>query len=173
MRYLEVRRHTMRGLGGQELSPPGIALAQRVGAETGPFERVITSTLARAYQTAIAMGLTVDAQDERLSTLDWADTIGVAWDVPFVALAAQVKADRSMQYFAERVAAHWQSFLEDVPDNCTVLAVSHSGVIEAGAVACLPDADHRSWGGAFSYCEGVRLVLDDGHFTGAEILRVG
>lgn len=172
MRYLEIRRHTMRGLGDQELSPAGIALAQRVGAELGAFDRVITSTLARAYETARAMGYKVDAQDSKLSTLDWADAAGVTWDVPFIALAPLIQSERPMAYFAGLLADHWRSLLDDVPDGGRALAISHSGVIEAGAVACLPDADHRAWGGPFAYCEGVRLALDGERFTAAEILRV-
>jgi len=45
-------------------------------------------------------------------------------------------------------------------------------VVEIGTVACLPDADHVSWGPYIDYCEGVRLFYEDGRFVDAEILRV-
>ena len=56
MRYLEHRRHSMRVQPGQHLNQAGVALARRVGETMGPFALVVTSTLPRAYETAIAMG---------------------------------------------------------------------------------------------------------------------
>lgn len=55
-RFLEVRRHSIRSLSSQPLSPAGVDLARRVGSQRGHFERVVTSTLPRAFETAIAMG---------------------------------------------------------------------------------------------------------------------
>jgi broad specificity phosphatase PhoE len=62
MRYVELRRHTMRTRPGQHLSQAGVSLARRVGEGVGPFDRVVTSTLPRAFETAIAMGFAVDEQ---------------------------------------------------------------------------------------------------------------
>ena len=53
-----------------------------------------------------------------------------------------------------------------------MLAISHGGIVEAAAVACLPDADHAAWGDTLGYCEGVRLVFDGERFVRGEILRV-
>lgn len=60
MRVLEVRRHTMRSKPGKHLSQAGVSLARHVGETMGSFDRVVTSTLARAFETAIAMGFAVD-----------------------------------------------------------------------------------------------------------------
>ncbi len=57
-------------------------------------------------------------------------------------------------------------------DGQSALVINHGGVVELGAVACLPDADHTSWGSHFECCEGVRLFWEDGKFVTAEILRV-
>ncbi|MBZ0278386.1 MAG: hypothetical protein K8I60_19725, partial [Anaerolineae bacterium] len=70
MRYLEMRRHTIRIKPGQHLSQAGVTLARRVGETIGPFDRVITSTIPRAYETAIAMGFAVDEQLDELGTMD-------------------------------------------------------------------------------------------------------
>jgi hypothetical protein len=45
-------------------------------------------------------------------------------------------------------------------------------MMEAGTVACLPNADHAEWGDGYGYCEGVRLAFDGNDFVDAEILRV-
>ncbi len=54
----------------------------------------------------------------------------------------------------------------------SVLVVCHGGIIELGAVACLPNADHVGWGAHASYCEGVRLAFDGTTFLDVEVLRV-
>ena len=59
MKYLELRRHSKRVIPGDHLSQAGVNLARRVGEAMGPFGLVITSTLPRAFQTAIAMGFAV------------------------------------------------------------------------------------------------------------------
>jgi hypothetical protein len=50
--------------------------------------------------------------------------------------------------------------------------ISHGGIVEAGAIGCLPDAGHTAWGRALDYCEGVRLLHDGARFTGIEIVRL-
>src|SRR5258708_31481668 len=62
MRMIYHRRHTMRTKPGDHLSLSGVDLARRVGASMGPYDVVITSTVARAFETAIAMGFAVDEQ---------------------------------------------------------------------------------------------------------------
>jgi hypothetical protein len=51
-------------------------------------------------------------------------------------------------------------------------SISHGGLIEAGAVGCLPEAEHAAWGGPCGYCEGVRLFFDGEQFVRGEVLRV-
>ncbi len=53
------------------------------------------------------------------------------------------------------------------------MIISHGGIVEAAAVACLPGADHGSWGAYCGYCEGIRLFFDGEQFVNGEILRVG
>src|SRR6266581_2060501 len=61
MQTLEIRRHSMRKLGGgSQLSQEGVAYARRLGAAMGPFACVATSVVPRARETAIAMGFAVD-----------------------------------------------------------------------------------------------------------------
>ena len=56
MRTLEIRRHTHRNVPQPHLSQQGVDLARRAGEGLGHFDRVMTSTVPRAFETAIAIG---------------------------------------------------------------------------------------------------------------------
>ena len=64
MKTLEVRRHTMRRKPGAHLSQDGIALARLVGGTAGPFSLVVTSTIPRAIETAIAMARDLPEEEQ-------------------------------------------------------------------------------------------------------------
>src|SRR5215813_897299 len=68
MKTIEIRRHSMRFKPSDHLNQLGVTLARLVGQNLGPFDRVVTSTLPRAFETAIAMGFAVDEQNELMST---------------------------------------------------------------------------------------------------------
>ena len=57
-------------------------------------------------------------------------------------------------------------------DGRAALVINHGGIVEMGAVACLPGADHEVWGPHFECCEGIRLFWDSGKFVDSEVLRV-
>jgi broad specificity phosphatase PhoE len=173
MRYLEVRRHTLRIKPNKHICQAGVMLARRVGEAMGPFDRVITSTAPRAFETALAMGFAADEQIEALSSYgdDVEEEIDHASD--FEALARLVRKGKATARFARQQAKLWRTFAQALPDSGSVLMVSHGGVIEIGAIGCLPDADHATWGASLDYCEGVRLTFDgdDCVAVAATILR--
>ncbi|NOH02035.1 MAG: histidine phosphatase family protein [Chloroflexi bacterium] len=68
MKTIEIRRHSIRSPGEDHLNQKGVALARRVGRGLGPFDLVATSTLPRAFETAIAMGFAVHEQNELMNT---------------------------------------------------------------------------------------------------------
>jgi broad specificity phosphatase PhoE len=172
MRYLEVRRHTMRVKPGHHLSQAGVDLAREVGDGMGPFASVVTSSLQRARETAIAMGFAVDRWDERFNTMDDIVDAEVQWDAGFEAWSEALRADGPAARFICEQAAMWNEIVRAVPDGGWALLVGHGGFIEAGAVGCLPDLNYRSWGASCGYCEGVRLAYAGEHFLDAELLRV-
>ena len=171
MRNLEVRRHSMRPKPGQHLSQAGVSLARGVGDNMGPFKRVITSTLPRAFETAIAMGFAVDEQHEKLSMLGNDVDAEINWAAGFAEFARVIRQGGATARFAGVQAKLWRSIVESLPEDANALIITHGGIIEAGAVACLPDADHKAWGAGCDYCEGVYLSFDKGNFTSIEILR--
>ncbi len=173
MRWLEHRRHGPRDPGEVHLSPSGAALARRVAAATGPFDRVLTSPKPRAVETAEAMGLAVDARLDPLAPvpepvagrLDESGAHGCADSVPLVRRGGLVPQ------VARQQAAFWAEEVRRLPDGASVLMVSHGGLIELGAAAALPDAA-GSWGGELAFLEGVRLGLDGERWRSGGVLRV-
>jgi broad specificity phosphatase PhoE len=172
MKILEIRRHTYRTKPGQHLSQQGVTLARRVGEGFGPFERVITSTVPRAFETAIAMGFAVDEQVELMSSYSDDVESEVPWPQSPAAYASAIRNGGATARYANQLADFYHRLANDLPDGAAALIVNHGGIAEMGAVACLPDVDHAAWGPHFECCEGVRLFWDDGKFVNAEILRV-
>lgn len=173
LRYVEVRRHTMRVKPGQHLSQAGVALARRIGSGIGPFARVITSHIPRAYETAIALGFAVDEQAEALGMMiEGVEAEVGAWDAGFGAFGAAVQRGGLAAQLAAALSGFFRSAAISLAPGESALLITHGGMIEAGAVQCLPDADHASWGRFCDYCEGVRLAFDGERFVDIEILRL-
>ncbi len=172
MRYLDVRRHTLRAIPGVHISPAGIERAQRVAQTAGPFARVVTSPVTRAYETAVAMGLAVDEQDERLGMMGNDVDREVPWPFSFADAAAAVGRGGAAARFAAEQAELWRSVVAAVTDRGSALIITHGGIVELGAVGCMPRADHAAWGTHCDCLEGVRLSFDGREFVAAEVLRV-
>lgn len=171
MRILDIRRHTMRRKPGAHLSREGIALARLVAADGQPYDQVVTSTIPRAIETAIAMGHEVDQFVESLGQLPDDVTAEIDFPSPFRRVSQAVAANGAAARFAAGLADQWRQVVEQVPDDGRALIVTHGLFIELGAVACLPDADHALWGEPIGYCEGIRLHYD-GRWQPGEVLRV-
>ena len=173
MRLLENRRHSVRDPVGPHLSPAGIALARRVAATVGPFDRVLSSPRPRAVETAAAMGCTAVAERDELGPVpsELQVLIDAFHPTSFADYAALVERNPSMARYARGQEALWRQELEGMPDGGRLLTVSHGGVIESGAVVAAP-ATARTWGAVLGYLEGIRLYLDAGHWVRAEVARV-
>ncbi len=173
MRYVEMRRHTMRVKPGDHLSQPGVTLARRVGEQLGPFALVITSKIARAFETALAMGFAVDEQSQLLNTYGSLAEAEVPFgDTDFAGYAAAVRAGGAAAIYALKLTAYLRSVAGTMPEGSTALVIAHGGVVELGAVASVPEIDFAAWGDYCDYCEGVRLAFDSGQFVAAEVLRL-
>ena len=172
MKKLEIRRHSIRNQPGDHLNQMGVTLARRVGEEIGPFDLVVTSTLPRAFETAIAMGFAVDEQIELMST--YSHNVGreAPWPLSLAGYAEVISQGGASARYANQLVDIYRKLLHYVSDDHAALVINHGGVLEMGAVACLPDADHFSWGSHFDYCEGVRLFWENDKFVNAEVLRV-
>ena len=172
MKTIEVRRHSIRSKPGEHLNQQGVTLARLVGQNLGPFDRVVTSTLPRAIETAVAMGFAVDEVNELMSTYGRDVENEAPWPLSCAGYAEAVRGGGAAARYANRLAAIYAKLADYLADGRAALVVNHGGVAELGAVACLPDADHLAWGPHFEPCEGVRLFHEAGRFVNAEILRV-
>jgi broad specificity phosphatase PhoE len=161
----------MRAKPGQHLTQTGVDVARRVGDGTPRFDRVVTSRVPRAHETAIAMGYAVDEQLELLSATP--DGLGdeVDWRAGFAAFAQAARAEGVTAAYARELGELMRSIAAALPEGGRALVVSHGGIVEASAVGCRPDDDFPGWGPSCRYCEGVRLAFDGGRCV-AELLRV-
>jgi len=172
MKTIEIRRHSIRTKPGDHLSQQGVTLARSVGENLGPFVHVVTSTLPRAFETAIAMGFAVDERNQLMSSYSMDVEREAPWPQSFATYSKAVKHDGAAGRYAHRLAALYSKLADGLADGQAALVVNHGGVLELGVVACLPDADYESWGDAVDYCEGARLFWEDAKFVKAEVLRV-
>jgi broad specificity phosphatase PhoE len=179
MRWLELRRHslTKKGEGrgrGSHLSSEGVALARAVGATLGDFAHVVASPEPRTTETALAMGFAV----EEIVDLPASHTSGEVqhheqrtWPHPYARYAEIIARGNGLADVAARCRAILVRIVAAVPDGTAALVISHGGTVEPALVACLPDADHASWGEAFNHCDGARLAFHDGRFVHIEFRR--
>ena len=172
MKTIEIRRHSIRSKPGAHLNQQGVTLARLVGQNLGPFDRVVTSTLPRAFETAIAMGFAVDEQNELMSTYGNEVEREAPWPLSPAGYAEVIRKGGAAAKYANQLVAVYTKIADYVAEGRAALVVNHGGIVEMGAVACLPDADHFAWGSHFECCEGVRLFYEDEKFVDAEILRV-
>ncbi len=172
MKTIEIRRHSMRSKPGPHLSQSGVTLARFVGQNLGPFDRVVTSTLPRAFETAIAMGFAVDEQVESMSTYGDDVEHEAPWPQSFAAYAKAVRRGGAAARYANQLASYYAGLADYLADGRAALVINHGGVLELGVTASFPNADYESWGEAADYCEGARLYWEDGKYVNAEILRV-
>jgi hypothetical protein len=97
------------------------------------------------------------------------------WEVeePFAHVAAVLPTRPHTARMGEHYARTWLEIAGSLSESGAALVVSHGQLMEVELVSCLPEADHASWGPPFSHGEGFRLSVEDGTFTGVELLRVG
>ena len=131
-----------------------------------------SSTVPRAIETVIAMGFAVDEFNETMSSYGNDVEREAPWPLSPVEYARIIRKGKAAAEYAQRLVVVYTKLADYLMDGRAALVVNHGGVLELGAVACLPNADHVAWGSHFDYCEGIRLFWDDGKFVNGEILRV-
>ena len=171
MKILEIRRHSIRGGLEGHLNQQGVSLARKVGQDIGPFSHVVTSTLPRAFDTAIAMGFAVDEQSPLLSTYGPAVERESPWPMSFAEYAFAATSRKATANYIEKLSEFYLSLIKKIEDGGSILAVNHGGIVEMSTIACLPDFNYSGWGGSVGYCEGARLFWED-KFIRADELRV-
>jgi len=160
MRELEVRRHSKRQRPGQHLTRWGVTHARRVGETLGPFDRVVTSPLARCVETAVAMGFAVDDVDPRLAGRDRLGEDFPEFDAfdggaGRPGLARLISRGGQLAAFVREQADLWHELVLRLPDGGRGLVVGHGAAYLDGVAFALRPADAALATGALaSYCEG-------------------
>jgi broad specificity phosphatase PhoE len=178
MGLLEIRRHARRDRPAPHLIQRGVEMARTLGAQLGPFDRVVTSPLPRCIETAVAMGFAVREERPELAGEDGrGESVpglpdGFDWDGGYAGFGRLLGESGPFARFAHEQAALWLAIARALPEGGRALIVGHGGAIEAGAVAAFPNADHAAWGRTARHCEGVLVGVEDGRFVSIEILRV-
>jgi broad specificity phosphatase PhoE len=170
MKTIEIRRHSHRNAPLPHLSQKGVTLARLVGENLGPFDRVVTSTVPRAFETAIAMGFAVDEQVDLLSTYGAGIESVIPWPQPFSVYQAR-RGDPGVLPYLHALTAFYKSLAGSLSDGRAALVVSHGGVVELSTIACIPEADY-GMEGPVGLCEGVRLAWDNGKCISVEFIRI-
>ena len=173
MREVEHRRHSRRDHGAIHLNEEGRAIARRVAPTLGRFDRVVSSPVPRALDTVEALGLSVDAVLPELAMVP-DDVQRVLEAFPPRSFSDYVRLARRRRFVAEyarQQAELMRRELERLPEGGRLLIVSHGGVIELGAAAARGH-DVLGFGATADYLEGVRLILEQGEWVRAEVLRL-
>ena len=171
VRHLEVRRHVARSKPSEHLTQKGIRIARAAGETMGPFERVYSSTLGRAYETAVAMGFAVDEQLETLCQWEPGFELEIAEDDTFAGYRRAYDNGGAVRRMAEAQASQWAAIAAGLPEGGAALVIAHGGIVEAGAVGAMPQGEHETWGRTCRFCEGVRISYDGDRAVELVVLR--
>jgi broad specificity phosphatase PhoE len=172
MRTLELRRHSHRNVPQPHLSQTGVELARRAGEGLGKFDRVVTSTIPRAFETAIAMGYAVDEQIEQLGMMSEAVNAAIQWNAGFTAWSMAAQHHPVVAQYAQVMADLLRSIRRALPDDGRALIIGHGGIVEASTIGCLSAGTRFADDAACGYCEGARLTFDGDAVVNVEMLRV-
>ncbi len=172
MRILEIRRHTHRHIPQPHLSQIGVDLARRAGEGLGKFDRVMTSPIPRAFETAIAMGYAVDEQIEQFSMMSDAVTAAIQWNAGFTAWAKAARSNPVVAHYTQSLAEVLRSIVRALPAEGRALIISHGGIVEACVIGCVPAGTRFADDAPCGYCEGTRLTFSGEVATRVEMLRI-
>lgn len=148
-------RGLLLGRSDVELDSVGRAQAERLAEAVGPVERIVSSPLARARQTAEAIGgprgLGI-AIEPRLIELDYGDYDGRAFDEVPTDTWTRWRSDltfappggESLHDLGLRVRAFLDQLTAE-PSDATVVLVSHVSPIKAAVAWALDAGDELTW----------------------------
>lgn len=134
------------------LDDVGLAQADRLADAVGPIDRVITSPLRRARQTASAIPAPIEV-DDRWIELDYGELDGVPLaDVPeeqWARWRADVSvapaAGESLATLGQRVRSALDDLVAEADRGSTVAIVTHVSPIKAAVAWALGVGDEIAW----------------------------
>jgi broad specificity phosphatase PhoE len=170
MKWIEHRRHALRTKPSPHLNAEGVHSARILGSRRGPFARVVTSPKKRAIETAVAMGFAIDATESLLKDVPEKLNDIVPHDAGFAAFHQAISETEHANRYMEKLRSFFEQELEKIPDGERILVVSHGGVVEWSALACLPEVA-KTLGNPIDKCDAIELTWSKGKFTALKALR--
>ena len=176
MKIIEHRRHSMRTFpGGVHLTQSGVDLARKVGNTMDHFDYVITSPKERAFETAIAMGFAVNETHEALA--NYGDHMPIEVRDEERLNRNEIKTlleqeDSFLLQFAQKQVKLLYELSEKIQEGEKLLLISHGGMIDIPLTYLFILEDQSKWRNLISFCEGYRIILDQGKISKYQILRV-
>jgi hypothetical protein len=178
VKTIEIRRHacTKKGIGrgkGSQLSQSGVLLAREISIGQANPDYVLTTTVPRTLETALAMGFAVDRCLEipRKVAGPAMAIVGHlerwSWPEPWRRFRELARDHEEVARFGAWLRERWQEALAMVPEGGHVLVISHGRDIELGVLACLPDLGDdvlAALGEPLHQCEGATLDWDGARF---------
>jgi broad specificity phosphatase PhoE len=169
MRFVEIRRHSVRDLPDEHLSVRGRQLAAEVGKSRGPFHVVVSSPTIRARETALAMGFPPAVESELWYELGDGK---VPWPLSFKEMGEEFRINPRAKVVAARFRAALQELLAHIPDGGAALIVAHGGVPELVGASWGDAATLERLGPACKCMEGIYLSVEGDTCVGVADLRV-
>jgi broad specificity phosphatase PhoE len=142
-------RHSTRYKPGNNLNQEGIDQAIRAGNKfnisIANIDFTITSKIARAIQTAVAMGISVN------------ETCDELWQYGGGLTVSEIREDAQLR---KNMLRFMNESISKIEEGQTLLMVSHGGVVASSLLSCVEDVDLSHLIPWFSYCEGFLLEFD-------------
>ena len=129
MKFIEIRRHSIRSQPGDHLNQSGVTLARFVGQNLGPFDRVVTSTLPRAIETAVAMGFAADELNETMSAYGNAVGKEAPWPLSLAGYAEVVSKGGAATHYANQLVVVYDKLANYLAEGRAALVINHGGVL--------------------------------------------
>ncbi len=174
MKIIEHRRHSMRNVpDGIHLIQSGVDLARKIGYTMDKFDYVITSPKERAFETAIAMGFAVNETVNELASYGNDVSTEIEYEqLKWNEIKNLLEKENSYTHqFAKSQVELLYKLSNKIQDGEKLLLISHGGMIEISFSYLFMQEDHRKWGNLMGYCEGIRLIINQGRISDYEILR--
>ena len=149
MKYLIHIRHSTRYQPGNNLNQEGVDLAirgaNRFEIAKSSIDYTITSKIARAIQTAVAMGISVN------------ETCDELWEYGGGLTVSEIQKDVKLK---NNMLLFMNESIAKIEDGQTLLMVSHGGVVASSLLSCVEGTELSHLVPWFSYCEGFKLKFD-------------